>query len=420
MRSAIIAAAVLATGACTRSNDTGSSSLVTVTQNEFNPNLMELSWSTGLCEGAEPRLTLEPADGTVVRMHMDDPRLLAFGLPPETDYDYVLELLLDGEACESASGSFRTGPSAPGAPSFEVDVPATERHGYLLTTQVTDPTGAVLLDTAGRVLWFWPDDETIGHVTTASLAPDRRSVIFGKWVDDEPDTGNRKGELVRVGIDGTIISRLPTLGMHHDLVERPDGKIAYLGTRAWAADGDPTPWRSDLLMEFSSDEGERVVWDATSLFPFDPASSTPTEEQLTTRDWTHANAIEYVPEQRAYLVSMRWQSSVVKIDEVSGDVLWVFGGARSDFTLLEGRPTTDQHGIFFAAEPPARLRQRSGLGDGLPGSGVPAGRVGHDRPADMGIPALPRPSSSTSSATSTSTRRTTGTSPGRCPASSPA
>ena len=298
-----------------------------------------------------PNHACEPADGTVVRMHMDDPRLLAFGLPPETDYDYVLELLLDGEACESASGSFRTGPSAPGAPSFEVDVPSDDL-GWVLTTQATHPTGPVLLDTNGHVLWFWPDGPQIAHATAARLAPDRRSVLYGVWGNMTGDNAHdqRPGELVRVSIDGTEVDRLPTTHLHHDLVERPNGKIAYLGTREWTAEGDDRPWRTDLLVERFQDATEHVVWNASTLFPYDPATSVPTENQETTHDWTHANAIEYDPDHDAYLISFRWRDCIVKVDEHSGAVLWVFGGPSSDFTLIEGSFPTDQHGFTLVGD----------------------------------------------------------------------
>jgi hypothetical protein len=52
-------------------------------------------------------------------------------------------------------------------------------------------------------------------------------------------------------------------------------------------------------------------------------------------DWTHGNALVYLADDDAFLLSMRNQHWIVKVDRASGDVAWRMG-AGGDFTLREG------------------------------------------------------------------------------------
>lgn len=44
-----------------------------------------------------------------------------------------------------------------------------------------------------------------------------------------------------------------------------------------------------------------------------------------TRDWSHANAVTLTPERDAYLVSLRHQDAIVKLDRATGALSWIFG-----------------------------------------------------------------------------------------------
>jgi Arylsulfotransferase (ASST) len=60
-----------------------------------------------------------------------------------------------------------------------------------------------------------------------------------------------------------------------------------------------------------------------------------------TYDWTHANAVEPVPNENAYLISMRNVSRLVKVDRGSGTVIWQMGDGL-DFEWLGSEPVSDR------------------------------------------------------------------------------
>jgi len=68
-------------------------------------------------------------------------------------------------------------------------------------------------------------------------------------------------------------------------------------------------------------------------------------------DWTHSNAVVYLEDEDAVLLSSRSQSWVVKIDHASGDILWIAGDntdtsadfTANFFTLQSGTWQANQH-----------------------------------------------------------------------------
>ena len=58
-------------------------------------------------------------------------------------------------------------------------------------------------------------------------------------------------------------------------------------------------------------------------------------------DWTHANTIVPVPEQDAYLVSIRHLMRLIKVDRATGEILWQMGEGL-DFQWIGDEPEADQ------------------------------------------------------------------------------
>jgi hypothetical protein len=60
---------------------------------------------------------------------------------------------------------------------------------------------------------------------------------------------------------------------------------------------------------------------------------------VTSVDWTHANAITLDPRDNNYLVSLRGFCQILKISRTTGDVIWRLGGKSNDFTFIGENPT---------------------------------------------------------------------------------
>jgi hypothetical protein len=155
---------------------------------------------------------------------------------------------------------------------------------------------------------------------------------------------------------------LPAIGgFHHDALKLPGGAILALADRNVEVPGDTpdAPTRmvnGDVLVLL--DRNFEVLWFWDSFEKLDvqrravlgeassPASGPPVE------DWTHANAVEYLPDGNL-LFSIRHHDWVVKIDfrdgTGTGDIIWRFG-KDGDFQLDSSEPTdwfSHQHDPHF-------------------------------------------------------------------------
>ena len=134
--------------------------------------------------------------------------------------------------------------------------------------------------------------------------------------------------------------------LHHDVLEMPSGNFLALSTEVrqmeWA--NSPAPDAEvternvigDVLIEFRPD-GEVVrEWKLMDLLDlgrrgvhayatdfYEDAYEPVFEEP--TYDWTHTNAVWYLPDEDAALLSVPHQSAILKLDLQSGELDWILG-----------------------------------------------------------------------------------------------
>ncbi|GAA0436647.1 aryl-sulfate sulfotransferase [Lentibacillus halophilus] len=105
--------------------------------------------------------------------------------------------------------------------------------------------------------------------------------------------------------------------VHHDVIELPNGN--FLAT---VHDTD-TAFVQDKMIEIDRDTGETVrEFSFEDVFPasfYDDYDGTQADDG----DWFHQNAIQYMEEDDAILVSSRHQSLTMKMSYPSGDIHWI-------------------------------------------------------------------------------------------------
>ena len=102
----------------------------------------------------------------------------------------------------------------------------------------------------------------------------------------------------------------------------------------------PGSTRLTLIVELAPDGTMTDVfsaWDTWNMEDYDD------EHQM---NWTHANAIDYVPEEDAYYFSMKALESLAKIDRATGDVYWTMNGRLNQFTFAGDGATVGMHHQF--------------------------------------------------------------------------
>jgi len=138
--------------------------------------------------------------------------------------------------------------------------------------------------------------------------------------------------------------------MHHEVVELPNGNFLTLATELRRFESYPTsevdptaPWKPawvvcDEVVEFNPGTGKIV-----RRLPLTDLLDTQRFGYLAlggfwrdkynefldspVRDWSHANALQYLPEDQSILVSLRHLDCVVKIGWESRELQWILGDA---------------------------------------------------------------------------------------------
>jgi hypothetical protein len=265
--------------------------------------------------------------------------MVLWGLQPELELTVEISLLdeeglqLDGLQLEASTGSL--GGSLPDFTLAEGS--AVQDSGYLLTAVLGGHSGVALIDSDGVLNWWHEETEEDMLVSRAYLAQDGQSVLYSSYDISMSGSGEEDRAWVhRVGLDGELLESISLSQMSHDFVELPEGGLGYIAADWQKVDGSLV--RGNKLMERDLDGTTRQVFSAWDHLDFELQ----TVEEGT--GWTHANALDYLPELDAYLLGIRNLHSIVLIDRASGDPVWIFGGEQSDFELVgEGRMPYYQH-----------------------------------------------------------------------------
>ena len=138
---------------------------------------------------------------------------------------------------------------------------------------------------------------------------------------------------------------------HHDITPLPNGHWVFLANNFKTYSGLPgttgsTQVLGDVVIDLDSNLNPTWTWNAFDHLDINRAP-------VGYPDWTHSNAILYVPGDGSLLVSSRHQSWLMKIDYANGtgtgNVIWKLG-YQGDFTLVNG---TDPVDWFYGQHQPA-------------------------------------------------------------------
>lgn len=313
------------------------------------------------------RLTVEVSDGAST-WHAPTPPdfalehdLPVLGLKPGREYTLTATAHADGETLAAAPLQFRTQALPSDFPTLQVVTSELSRMepGVTLCTVLRWEQNAaslnvgwfIALDAAGEVVWYLRMPVPAGAI---------RRISNGNFVmlHGAQPTGLREfdplGRTVRqyratgTGVRaaaGEIPVDVETF--HHALRDLPNGNWLVLTTEVRRFDEYPTgesrpavkaPAQlvGDVVVELRPEDGAVVgrwklldlldpqrigygsldnFWDLRA-YPFVPGG---------TRDWGHANSLAYDPRDDSFLVCLRHQDAVVKVDRRTSQVQWILG-----------------------------------------------------------------------------------------------
>lgn len=250
------------------------------------------------------------------------------GMHAERDYAFVPIALIDDQEVRGSALNFRTGSLPPGLPTFTANhVDPTTPIGFTIVgvdvSTGDDAPAYVGLDDEGEPVWYYQPADGSRGVGDAKPLPDGNLLVF------------LVGEVRVIDLSGNTrasFAGAALQGYHHDASLIPNGNLLAIIREERTVGGDVLV--GDLLREVTPSGDVAWEWSAFDHLPTDrfPGALSLSESRMGGVDWTHSNAIVYLADEDAILLSVRHQSWVLKISRATGDVLWRLGPG-GDFTL---------------------------------------------------------------------------------------
>ncbi|MGM0556099.1 MAG: aryl-sulfate sulfotransferase [Myxococcota bacterium] len=282
------------------------------------------------------------------------------GMRAETDYTITVTATnADGDTVDGDPVDFTTSALPDDFPPVEVTVndAASVQRGitifdvFRFAPDIDAEWGYLVgVDEEGHVVWYY---NVGGQPQDVSPTSDGTLIMtvkdeFVREIDMRGETLN-EWTAEDLGLDT----------VHHEITELPNGNFAVLSTEMQTIDGydDGNGGTTshdvvgDVAVEFSRDG--TIVHEHSMFDVLDPMRKalegfdagywnrvydTPNG----TKDWTHGNAIILDESDNSFILSLRHQDWLVKIDRETGDLVWRMG-REGDFDLTAGEWQYHQH-----------------------------------------------------------------------------
>jgi len=199
---------------------------------------------------------------------------------------------------------------------------------------------ATILDGQGRLLWWAEAEDSDDKVLRVRPGRDGKSVLFasydGSRIEDH-------GWITRWDLHPQVQTRTRAVGLHHDWVELPDGRLSWLSwvyENTWVDGIGQTDLVADAIRvsEPGGEAGDEAqVFSMLEDYPFEPSWSCAhmTEGGFVPgySDWTHANSLIWDDEASAWRMLVRHLDAVIEVGE--DGFHWQVGGRNSDLDVSD-------------------------------------------------------------------------------------
>ncbi len=316
--------------------------------------------------------------------------ILVAGMKANTLYHMrAIAQFIDGTSLTDTDHTFRTGKVPSGLlPTYNVTPTSgmTPQPGVELVDVLQGATPSIpfATDLAGNVIWYYsfPDHQPASIIYPIKLLNNGHFLCMigpqSQSVETAPAPPGTLSVIREIDLAGTIIrqltmadlnTRLAAAGFNitlqlfsHDIVELPNGHLLAITNTIKPFVNLPgypgtTNVVGDVVVDL--DENLQPVWVWNEFDHFDV-----NRHPMSFPDWTHSNSIVYSPDDGNFVVSIRHQNWIVKVDYKNGlgagDVVWKLGEG-GDFTLQGATDPTD----WFYAQHDASFQSPNSTGNFL-------------------------------------------------------
>jgi hypothetical protein len=269
--------------------------------------------------------------------------------------------------------TFQTGSIPPATiPSTHVTIPTGQQPApgvELLSLISTAPNQltALALNPVGDIVWYYQYDQPTGVPSLVKLLPNGHMLML-LFIPGPPANSSIRevdlaGNVVRELTQNDLSQKLQAAGYNinlvsidHDILLMPNGHWLFITSDSRVINlPDPTTVQGNAIVDVDQNNNPVWVWDA-----FDHLDVN--RHPMNFPDWTHCNSLFYSPSDGNFLLSVRHQHWVLKINYLNGtgagDILWKLGH-EGDFTLLDSDSPAD----WFYAQHDANVATANTTGD---------------------------------------------------------
>ena len=275
------------------------------------------------------------------------------GLSPETSYEVEVVLSDPGEL------SVETLPFTAGAlPDWlpAVTPVGTDTTPGFLTLSI--PDGPVIIDNAGRVVWYRYDPD----ITLVNFQAHPAGIYTSYGLTNDVRAYRVLDEL---GRETGRIRCVEYETRPHEIRVLADGRALVMCDDVRAEDlspygGSPTAQVNWTVVQMLAMDGS-LEWEWHTADHFDVTdTAAETLEGITVLNLTHGNSID-IDADGNYLFSFRNLNEVTKVNALTGEVIWRFGGRRNEFAFVGDPKGTfqRQHGVRTVAPGEIQLLDNS-------------------------------------------------------------
>ncbi len=258
--------------------------------------------------------TLRTSESTSATSHT----ITVIGMRAQTIYTMTaVATFSDGSEVSSDAVEFTTGALPETPPTVSVTTSTGNSAGGITFfgsgVGPDDSSPYWGFDEAGYVVWYLHGDYTPASSPVIRVVEPGVLLIF------------LNNSIRTITTEGETIAEYALEKYHHEALLLPNGNTMMLANETMVNDaGDKIT--GDNIIE--KDASGTTVWEWSSFEHLDttrfPGALSETEKNGAL-DWTHSNALFYIEDENAILLSVRSQSWVVKIDRSSGNILWIMG-----------------------------------------------------------------------------------------------
>jgi arylsulfate sulfotransferase len=298
------------------------------------------------------------------------------GMLPNTTYHMRANVTLaDGQTTTDVNHTFGSGALPAGIPaSFPVTLgTGTPQPGIEIMDPISGkiPTSLIVTDLKGNVIWTYVPVITVGapYVYPQKLLPNGDFLMYiaptsapvGRAGIDVLREIDLAGDTVRELSLATLNSEMVTAAFPitldtftHDFVPLANGHTLVMANTTetpTTLTGHPagTKMVGDVVIDLDANWQPDWVWNE-----FDHFDVNRLPYALQFPDWTHSNSLDYSTDDGDFIVSMRHQNWVAKVDfqngKGTGNVVWTLG-YQGNYTLVGGTSPTDwfyaQHDVTY-------------------------------------------------------------------------